>query len=398
MILRQVQLVRPVFKSYFIVFPYGALNQEPTRHLWTKLHQVHKCVAQVGITAEVHGKIHEIIELTEALFVQQGQEHVAGVVVGQVAQHHLSKSQDGVALRKFCVFVHCTMSSAPFGPCMYVFCDFFSSRTIQPQPCTLFHINYSCIFEAPWYVGLCCRTPHLSQPCLLSPATCIISENCRSHQSSRKKEEHLTFISLTKATPFNYYPLCGLCKLWHTQYKWGALSCFVHCATGQRWCTWLFDVVGWVAAGVFSCVSPESDSYNLNRKLEKRGEKGWQKLIETARNCKQLQVSCTGGVFAFSTSLLNLPGSYTSGTSKTPTRMLSDITRRSFRYWRIRHWSSKSRNDPFTTTLAPSQKARLSQVTSFCQVPPKKKLLCRKEFFRFWIAPKTVEKSNLEGA
>ena len=172
--------------SLQVVFPYGALNQEPTRHLWTKLHQVHKCVAQVGITAEVHGKIHEIIELTEALFVQQGQEHVAGVVVGQVAQHHLNKSQDGVALRKFCVFVHCTMSSAPFGPCMYVFCDFFSSRTIQPQPCTLFHINYSCIFEAPWYVGLCCRTPHLSQPCLLSPATCIISENSRSHQEKRK--------------------------------------------------------------------------------------------------------------------------------------------------------------------------------------------------------------------
>ena len=97
----------------------------------------------------------------------------------------------------------------------------------------------------------------------------------------------------------------------------------------------------------------------------------WWKLH---RNCTQLHVACSGGVCcalgrAFSTSLLNLPGSYTSGTSKTPTRMLSDITRRSFRYWRIRHWSSKSRNDPFTTTLAPPQQARLSQVTSFCQLP-----------------------------
>lgn len=132
------------------------------------------------------------------------------------------------------------MSSAPFGPCMYVFCDFFSSRTIQPQPCTLFHINYSCIFEAPWYVGLCCRTPHLSQPCLLSPATCIISENCRSHQSSRKKEEHLTFISLTKATPFNYYPLCGLLQIAISEEEehltfsipLGSVSCGTHNTSG----------------------------------------------------------------------------------------------------------------------------------------------------------------------
>ena len=40
------------------------------------------------------------------------------------------------------------------------------------------HTNYSSIFEAPWYVGLCCRTPHLSQPCL-SPVSRIVSENCK---------------------------------------------------------------------------------------------------------------------------------------------------------------------------------------------------------------------------
>eukprot|EP00438_Fugacium_kawagutii_P028801 Skav229785 [mRNA] locus=scaffold684:79728:90165:+ [translate_table: standard] len=55
------------------------------------VHQVHESIAQVGITAEVHGKIHEIVETTEAaLFVKQGQEHVTGVVVGQVAHHHRS--------------------------------------------------------------------------------------------------------------------------------------------------------------------------------------------------------------------------------------------------------------------------------------------------------------------
>ena len=55
----------------------------------SKIHKVHKGIAQVCITAEIHGEIHEIIEANEALFIQQRQEHVASVVVGQIAQHHL---------------------------------------------------------------------------------------------------------------------------------------------------------------------------------------------------------------------------------------------------------------------------------------------------------------------
>ena len=74
-------------------------------------------------------------------------------------------------------------------------------------------------------------------------------------------------------------------------------------------------------------------------------------------DCLAAQSSTRSGVcFAFSVfsnSLLNFPGSYTSGTSKTPTRMLSDITRRILRYCRIKHWSSKSMKEPFTMTLAP---------------------------------------------
>ena len=74
-------------------------------------------------------------------------------------------------------------------------------------------------------------------------------------------------------------------------------------------------------------------------------------------DCLAAQSSTRSGVCfvfsVFSNSLLNFPGSYTSGTSKTPTRMLSDITRRILRYCRIKHWSSKSMKEPFTMTLAP---------------------------------------------
>lgn len=74
----------------------------------SKIHKVHKGIAQVCITAEIHGEIHEIIEATEALFIQQRQEHVASVVVGQIAQHHLgvikvSRSSRSIQIRLPCL-------------------------------------------------------------------------------------------------------------------------------------------------------------------------------------------------------------------------------------------------------------------------------------------------------
>jgi hypothetical protein len=70
------------------------------------------------------------------------------------------------------------------------------------------HTNYSSIFEAPWYVGLCCRTPHLSQPCL-SPVSRIVSENCK---VMGKKQEDLTFISRISLIT-SHHPLSALLQM-----------------------------------------------------------------------------------------------------------------------------------------------------------------------------------------
>ena len=147
-----LRLLRHYVKSNSFIQSSNAISRwqlqpswhEPT-HLGTfrtELHQVHKCIAQVGIPAEIHGKIHEIVELTEALFVQQGKEHVAGVVVGQVAQHHLKNSQEVSRWSASCAqkilhicqgtVVRCTLpDSSSFAALPAFTCDTHRLRKLQ---------------------------------------------------------------------------------------------------------------------------------------------------------------------------------------------------------------------------------------------------------------------------
>ena len=47
------------------------------------VYEVYEGVAQVGVPSEVAGQVDEVVHACKAV-VQQGQQHVAGVVVGQV--------------------------------------------------------------------------------------------------------------------------------------------------------------------------------------------------------------------------------------------------------------------------------------------------------------------------
>eukprot|EP00429_Kryptoperidinium_foliaceum_P133797 CAMPEP_0176266766 /NCGR_PEP_ID=MMETSP0121_2-20121125/42814_1 /TAXON_ID=160619 /ORGANISM="Kryptoperidinium foliaceum, Strain CCMP 1326" /LENGTH=186 /DNA_ID=CAMNT_0017606811 /DNA_START=14 /DNA_END=571 /DNA_ORIENTATION=- len=51
------------------------------------VHQVHEGVAEIAAPREVDGQVDEVVGHPEALVAQHLQEHLAGVVVGQVAHH-----------------------------------------------------------------------------------------------------------------------------------------------------------------------------------------------------------------------------------------------------------------------------------------------------------------------
>mmetsp|Transcript_99887 Transcript_99887/g.308153 ORF Transcript_99887/g.308153 Transcript_99887/m.308153 type:complete len:239 (-) Transcript_99887:89-805(-) len=65
-----------------------ALEDLPEGRGLLRADEVDEGVAQAGVRLEVHGQVHEIVLPREALRVEQRQEHGAGVVVGQVPQHH----------------------------------------------------------------------------------------------------------------------------------------------------------------------------------------------------------------------------------------------------------------------------------------------------------------------
>mmetsp|Transcript_7529 Transcript_7529/g.20402 ORF Transcript_7529/g.20402 Transcript_7529/m.20402 type:complete len:275 (-) Transcript_7529:262-1086(-) len=65
-----------------------ALERAPHALTGAGVHQVHERVAQPGSGAEVHRQVHEIVEPGKAHPVEERQEVLARVVVGQVADHH----------------------------------------------------------------------------------------------------------------------------------------------------------------------------------------------------------------------------------------------------------------------------------------------------------------------
>ena len=119
----------------------------------SKIHKVHKGIAQVCITAEIHGEIHEIIEATEALFIQQRQEHVASVVVGQIAQHHLGVIKVSRSSRSIQIQLPCLLFTSVS---LWIACIAYIAQILHRA-------------EAPSYVQLCCLTPQSLQLCRVSP-------------------------------------------------------------------------------------------------------------------------------------------------------------------------------------------------------------------------------------
>mmetsp|Transcript_121359 Transcript_121359/g.288338 ORF Transcript_121359/g.288338 Transcript_121359/m.288338 type:complete len:255 (-) Transcript_121359:68-832(-) len=69
--------------------PLGeAIEDLPHKVHCLAIHQVDKRIAEVGVTVEVAGQVHEVITTLHATLVQKFEQHVSRVIVRQVTQHN----------------------------------------------------------------------------------------------------------------------------------------------------------------------------------------------------------------------------------------------------------------------------------------------------------------------
>mmetsp|Transcript_37968 Transcript_37968/g.108869 ORF Transcript_37968/g.108869 Transcript_37968/m.108869 type:complete len:345 (+) Transcript_37968:196-1230(+) len=74
--------------------------------------QVDECIAEGGMCAEVDGKVDEVILSSEALAVHHREQHVPGVVVRQVSEHHCRALLE-LHIRHVVVVQHATLCIHP---------------------------------------------------------------------------------------------------------------------------------------------------------------------------------------------------------------------------------------------------------------------------------------------